>query len=87
MAQAEMVRREPNLKRYTPEEKMDMILSAVALLEEGKKAEADALIGEVPLDWKACKILKKTMGIDGMIAHNINLSEAVDHFGMEWLER
>ena len=80
-------RKEPNLKRYTDEEKMDMILSAVALLEEGKKAEADALIGQVPLDWKACKILKKTMGINGMIAHNINLSEAVDHFGMEWLER
>lgn len=80
-------RKEPNLQRYTAEEKMDMILRAVALLEEGKKAEADALIGEVPLDWKACKILKKTMGIDGMIAHNINLSEAVDHYGMAWLER
>lgn len=87
MAQAEMVRREPNLKRYTHEEKLDLIYRAVALLDEGKEDEADALICEVPLHWKASKILKKTMGIDGMIAHNINLSEAVDHYGMEWLER
>lgn len=87
MAQAEMIRREPNLKQYTHEEKLDLIYRAVALLDEGKEDEADALICEVPLHWKACKILKETMGIDGMVANNINLSEAVEHYGNEWLER
>lgn len=87
MPEEEKVRRELNLKRYTHEEKLDLIYRAVALLDEGKEDEADALICEVPLHWKACKILKKTMGIDGMIANNVNLSEAVDHYGMEWLER
>lgn len=87
MAQAEMIRREPNLKRYTPEEKMDIFLRAGALLEEGKKEEATKVLREAPLDWRTAKILKETIGIDAMIANNSNLSEAVDHYGIEWLQQ
>ena len=87
MAQAEMIRREPNLKRYTPEEKMDIFMHAFALLEEGREEEATEALHEAPLDWRSAKILKEMIGIEAMIADNVNLSEAVDHYGMEWLER
>ena len=87
MPEEEKVRREPNLKRYTPEEKMDIFLRAGELLEEGKKEEATKVLHEAPLDWRSAKILKETIGIEAMLALNCNLSEAVDHFGMEWLER
>ena len=87
MAQAEMICREPNLKRYTPEEKMEIFMRAFALLEEGKEEEATEVLHEAPLDWRSAKILKNMIGIDAMIADNVNLSEAVDHYGMAWLER
>ena len=80
-------RKEPNLKRYTHEEKMNIFMRAIALREEGKKEEATKVLREAPLDWRTAKILKETIGIDAMIDNNSNLSEAVDHFGMEWLER
>ena len=87
MPEEEKVRREPNLKRYTPEEKMDIFLRAHALLKEGKREEATEVLHEAPLDWRSAKILKETIGIESMIAQNCNLSEAVDHYGMAWLER
>lgn len=87
MAQAEMIGREPNLKRYTHEEKMNIFRRAFALLEEGKEEEATKVLRQAPLHWKTAKILKETIGIDAMIANNANLSEAVDHYGIEWLER
>lgn len=87
MAQAEKIRREPNLKRYTHEEKMAIFIRAFELLEEGKEEEATEVLREAPLDWRSAKILKGMIGIESMIAQNCNLSEAVDHFGMAWLER
>lgn len=87
MPEVEKVCREPNLKRYTHEEKMNIFRRAFALLEEGKEEEATKVLRQAPLHWKTAKILKETIGIDAMIANNSNLSEAVDHFGMEWLER
>lgn len=80
-------RKEPNLKRYTHEEKMNIFMRAIELREKEKKEEATRVLREAPLDWRTAKILKETIGIDAMIANNSNLSEAVDHFGMAWLER
>ena len=87
MPEVEKIRREPNLKRYTPEEKIEIFMRAHALLKEGKREEATEVLHEAPLDWRSAKILKNMIGIDAMIADNVNLSEAVDHYGMEWLER
>ncbi|MBD5417824.1 MAG: hypothetical protein HDR50_09275 [Desulfovibrio sp.] len=87
MPEEEKGRREPNLKRYTHEEKMNIFRRAFALLEEGKEEEATEVLHEAPLDWRSAKILKEMIGIESMIAQNCNLSEAVDHYGMEWLER
>lgn len=87
MPEVEKVRREPNLKRYTHEEKMNIFKRAIALRMEGKEEEATKVLRQAPLHWKTAKILKETIGIEAMLALNCNLSEAVDHYGMEWLER
>ena len=80
-------RNEPNLKHFTKEEINEMVLQVGKLFKEGRKEEADDLINVIPLHWKSAQMLKEMVGIDAMIESGTNLSEAVDHFGMEWLER
>lgn len=80
-------RREPNLKRYTEQEINEMSLRACQMMGDGRKEEADELLNEIPLHWKSAKILKEMVGVESMIESGINLSEAVDHYGYEWLER
>ena len=80
-------RKEPNLKHFTKEEINEMVLQVGKLFKEGRKEEADDLINVIPLHWKSAQMLKEMVGIDAMIESGTNLSEAVDHFGMAWLER
>lgn len=87
MSQAEVIRREPNLKRFSEQELNEMRLKACDLINAGRMAEADIIINKMPLSWQTAKILKEMVGIEGMIESGINLSAAVDHYGMEWLER
>lgn len=85
MAQEKVETLQPNLKRFSEKEKLELALKACKLLQEGKKAVADILVNQVPLHWKSAKVLKELVGIDAMIASGTNLSEAVDHYGIEWL--
>ena len=87
MSQAEAIRREPNLKRFSEQELHEMELEACNLINAGRMAEADIIINKMPLSWQTAKILKEMVGIEAMIESGTNLSAAVDHFGMEWLER
>lgn len=87
MSQAEVIRREPNLKRFSEQELNEMRLKACDLINAGRMAEADIIINKMPLNWKTAKILKEMVGIEAMIESGTNLSGAVDHYGMEWLER
>ncbi len=80
-------RRKPNLKRYSEEEIKEICRQASKLFEEGRTDEADELISELPLLWQSAEILKELIGIEAMIESGANLSEAVDHFGYQWLER
>lgn len=82
MAKTETIRKEPNLKHFTEEEINAMLVRVGKLFDE-----ADEVINVIPLHWKSAKILKELVGVDAMIESGTNLSEAVDHFGMEWLER
>lgn len=86
MSQA-VVRREPNLRRFTEQEINDMTLRACQLINEGRIDEADEVINKIPLHWKSAKILKEMVGVEAMIESGTNLSEAVDHYGTQWLER
>lgn len=80
-------RKEPNLKRFTEEEIDEMLERVAKLYEDGRRDEAHEVINEIPLHWKSAQMLKEMVGIDAMIESGTNLSEAVDHFGMEWLKR
>lgn len=87
MKQSEVVRREPNLKRYTEAEIDEMLDRFAEFLVSGKKEEADKVMHMIPLAPKDAKVLKELIGVDKMIAQGINLSEAVEAYGHEWLER
>lgn len=87
-AKAESIsRREPNLKRYSEEQVNAMLDKYTELILAGRTEEAQQMVNtEIPLHWKSAKILKEIVGIDCMIESGTNLSEAVEHFGKQWLE-
>lgn len=87
MKQSEVVRCEPNLKKYTEAEIDEMMDKYEHLLVANEKAEAEKIMYMIPLAPKDAQILKELIGIDKMIAQGLNLSEAVEAYGHEWLER
>ena len=87
MSQADVMRKEPYMKYYSPEEIREMCLSGASLLAEGREEEADMLFNEVPLLPKSAKIMKELVGIDVMIEEGVNLYEAVKEYGDEWIKR
>ena len=87
MSQAEAIRREPNLKRFTEAEIDQMLDKLAEFMLSGKKKEADEVMYTIPLAPKDAQALKELIGIDEMIAQGINLSEAVEAYGHEWLNR
>ena len=78
---------EPNLHVFTPEEKDAMFKKLGDYIHAGNKEEFDKLLQIYPLDPKTCKILKRQIGIEALKASGWNLSEAVQEFGPEWLEK
>ena len=89
MSQAEVIRTEPYMKYYSPDEIRTMGLRYVDLLREGKEdsEEAQNLLNEIPILPKSAQIMKNMMGIESVIASGINLYEAVQEYGEQWLER
>jgi len=89
MSQAEVIRTEPYMKYYSPDEIQTMSLRYVELLQAGKKhtQEAKTLLNEIPILPKPAQVMKDIMGIDNVIASGINLYEAVQEYGEQWLER
>lgn len=87
MSQADVMRKEPYMKYYSPEEIREMCLRGASLLAEGREEEADMLFNEVPLLPKSAKIMKELVGIDVMIEEGVNLYEAVKEYGDEWIKR
>lgn len=87
MSQAEAIRREPNLKRFT-EAEIDQMLDKISeLILSGRKKEADEIMFMIPLQPEGAQGLKELIGIEEMINLGINLSEAVDAYGSEWLKQ
>lgn len=81
------MRPEPNLKRFSPEERRELGLRCYELSASGRKEEAARLKLEYPLTPDLANVLKKQNGIDNLIASGINLSRAVEAFGYDWLEK
>ena len=87
MSQVVSVRKEPNLKHFTEEEIDEMLERVAKLYKDGRRDEAHEVINEIPLHWKSAQMLKEMVGIEAMIETGTNLSEAVEHYGIQWLER
>ncbi len=77
---------QPNLKVLTLEECGEIGLRAYKLRQEGKFAEADIVLNDMPIIAGMAQNLKDEMGIEALIATGMNLSEAVQEYGMEWLD-
>lgn len=85
--EAGAARKEPNLKRCTEEEIDELLLRVGKLFDEGRIDEADEVIKEIPLHWKSAQLIKDMVGIETLINSGTNLSAAIEHYGIQWLER
>lgn len=77
--------REPNLKVFTKEEEEKVTEQAMALYDEGRNQEADALLDSLPMPAEYLQTLKECMGIQTLIDEGVNLSLAVKKYGQNWL--
>ena len=78
---------EPNLHVFTPEEKEAMFEKLTDAILTDNKAEYDRLLKIYPLSLAACRSLKRQIGIEALKTSGWNLSEAVQEYGPEWLEK
>lgn len=77
--------RQPFLKKLSPEERKEILYKAVAAAERGDDDEYDRLSFMFPVNPQSANDLKKSMGIKALIATGMNLIEAVDEYGEDWL--
>ena len=89
MSQAEAIRTEPYMKYYTPEEisKMCLQYADYVAQKKGDTPEARSLLREIPLLPKSANIQKRKFGVDSLINSGVNLYEAVQEYGYDWLKR
>lgn len=85
MSQMETIACKPYIKYYSEDEIMEMGFKVVELLKLGKEDESDNLLKEIPLLPKSAQIMKKLYGAKHMIESGVNLYEAVQEYGWDWL--
>ena len=76
---------EPNLKYFSKEEEESVTQRAMALIDQGRNDEADALLDSLPMPAEYLQTLKECMGLNALIAEGVNLSKAVEKYGQNWL--
>lgn len=76
---------EPNLKYFSKEEEEAVTQQAMALIDQGRNDEADALLDSLPMPAEYLQTLKECMGVNALIAEGVNLSKAVEKYGQNWL--
>lgn len=76
---------QPFLKRLSPEERQKLLYQAVDVADRGDDDEYDRLSCMFPVNPQSANDLKKSIGIEALIASGLNLIEAVDEYGEEWL--
>jgi hypothetical protein len=75
----------PFIKKLTPEERRSIIDQAMNALDRDDEDAYDRFCLMLPVDPDTANDLKRSMGIDELIASGINLVEAVETYGPEWL--
>jgi hypothetical protein len=74
-------------KLMTPEEKSAVYTQAYLLSKAGKKEEAKALKDSIPFEPWAAEFIKKYIGLDALLSADLNLAEAEQVYGKDWLVR
>jgi hypothetical protein len=74
-------------KLMTFEEKVHTYAQAIDLKHAGKIEEAKALDRSVPFAPWAAEFIKKYVGLDALLAADLNLAEVEEKYGKEWLIR
>jgi hypothetical protein len=75
----------PFIKKLTQEERDDIFDKAMEALERGDDDEYDRLCYMLPVNPQSANDLKRSIGIEALIASGINLIEAVETYGEDWL--
>ena len=68
-------------------ERLQMRMKAFELEEQGKFEEAEKVAKQIPMSPWLAKFAKKHFGLDYLIEHGWNLSEAEAEFGSDWISR
>jgi hypothetical protein len=76
----------PFMKKLTREEVDDILAQAFEAAERGDDDEYDRLCYMLPVNPASANDIKKAIGIEALIASGINLIDAVEAFGEEWLK-
>ncbi|MDR1922503.1 MAG: hypothetical protein LBS31_12310 [Candidatus Adiutrix sp.] len=75
----------PFIKKLTQEERKELLRKAIEAADRGDDDEYDRLCYMLPVNPQSANDLKRSMGIEALIASGINLFEAVETYGEEWL--
>jgi hypothetical protein len=75
----------PFMKKFTPKEMEELVDKAMEALDRGDDDEYDRYCYMVPVAPESANNLKKSMGIEALIATGMNLVEAVEAYGEDWL--
>ena len=75
----------PFLKKYSQDERFEIVDKAIEALDRGDEDEYDRYCLMLPVNPASANDLKKSVGIEALIASGINLVEAVEAYGEEWL--
>jgi hypothetical protein len=75
----------PQMQTMTLSEKLDVGAKVAALRKQGRKAEAEELDKTIPLAPHLAQCLKEQIGLKALREAGLNLSEAVEAYGPEWL--
>jgi hypothetical protein len=75
------------MKTMTLHEKLTTGAKVVELEKEGKFEEAEVLHKTIPLAPYLAKFLKDHIGVDALLKSGVNLCEANETYGSDWLSR
>ena len=76
----------PVLKKLSLKEREEIVDKAVEALDRGDEDEYDRCCCMLPLAPEIANALKESVGLDELIARGINLFEAVEAYGEDWLK-
>jgi hypothetical protein len=75
----------PFIKKLTQEERKEILRKAVEAADRGDDDEYDRLCYMLPVHPQLANDLKKSIGVEAIIAVGMNLVEVVEAYGEDWL--